>query len=158
VRVQVRIVPGGGNAAETFLAGERDREAVPLFTYHSPVRRWGLIFVGAGAFFIFAALLLFIQGILAAAMGPNAGVGALFDAFWPPLVLGAIGAALVVGGGTGLFVSWFGPSSLDDYEGPGDAPIWGRCPRCGSKNGRGASQCAQCGRPLYPSQHGRWLP
>jgi len=131
---------------------------VPLFTYRSPQRRWGLIFVGAGAFFLIAAMILFIQGILAAALGPNPGAGSIFAAFWAPFVLAAIGVALFVGGGTGLFVSWFGPSSLDDYEGPGDAPVWGRCPRCGFRNARGASECAQCNRPLYPSQHGRWLP
>ena len=118
-----------------------------LFTYRSPLRRWGLIFVGGGAALLFGALWLFVKGIVDASTG---GASAILASFLPAFVLGVIAVALIVGGGTGLFVSWFGPTSLDDYEGPGDDVIWGRCPRCGYKNGRGASACAQCGRSLPP--------
>jgi len=152
--VQVRDISVGGNAAETFLTGEADAAAVPLFTYRSPARRWGLIFVGGGAALLVGAMWLFIKGIVEA----TTTGGSIFGAFLTPFVLAVIAVALIVGGGTGLFVSWFGPTSLDDYEGPGDAPIWGRCPRCGSKNARGAVECAKCGRPLYPSQHRRVWP
>lgn len=127
---------------------------MPLWTYRSPLRRWGLVFVGAGAALLFGAVWLFIKGITDAALSG----GSIFGAFLSPLILGVIATALIVGGGTGLFVSWFGPTSLDDYEGPGDAPIWGRCPRCGHRNPRNATECAQCSRPLYPQQHRRWLP
>ena len=127
---------------------------VPLFTYRSPLRRWGLIFVLGGAALLVGAMWLFITSVIEAAM---AG-GSIFRAFLAPLVLMVIAIALIVGGGSGLWISWFGPTSLDDYEGPGDAPIWGRCPRCGHRNPRNATACAQCSRPLYPEQHNRWLP
>ena len=120
---------------------------MPLFTYRSPMRRWGLLFVGGGAALLFGAMWLFVKGIVDA----GTSGGSVFAAFLAPLVLAVIAVALIVGGGTGLFVSWFGPTSLDDYEGPGDDVIWGRCPRCGFKNARGAVECVQCRRPLYPS-------
>lgn len=115
-----------------------------LFTYRSPVRRWGLVFVGAGAALLFGSLWLFVKSIVETATGGSS----VFSAMFGPIVLAMIAVALIVGGGTGLFVSWFGPSSMDDYEGPGDDVIWGRCPRCGWKNGRGATVCAQCRRAL----------
>jgi hypothetical protein len=108
------------------------------------MRRWGLIFVGGGTALLFGSLWLFVKGIVDAATGGSS----ILAAFFAPFVLAVIAVALIVGGGTGLFVSWFGPTSLDDYEGPGDDVIWGRCPRCGHKNGRGAIACAQCGRAL----------
>jgi len=120
---------------------------VPLFTYRSPQRRWGLTLVLVGAFFIAAAMFLIILGVVNTATG---GAGSIFNAMCGPLLLAALGAALVVGGGAGLWVSWFGPSSMDDYEGPGDDVIWGRCPRCGWHNERRASACMQCGRQLPP--------
>ena len=120
---------------------------MPLFTYRSPQRRWGLTLVLVGAFFIAAAMFLIILGVVNTASG---GAASIFNAMCGPLLLAALGAALVVGGGTGLWVSWFGPSSMDDYEGPGDDVIWGRCPRCGWHNERRASACAQCGRQLPP--------
>ena len=115
-----------------------------LFTYRSPLRRWGLLFIGGGAALLVGSLWLFVRSIVAAGSGGGSVLAAMFG----PIVLAMIAIALIVGGGTGLFASWFGPTSLDDDEGPGDDAIWGRCPRCGFKNGRGAAGCAQCGRVL----------
>ena len=102
--------------------------------------------MGGGAALLFGSLWLFVKGIVDA----GSGASSVLAAFLAPLVLAVIAVALIVGGGTGLFVSWFGPTSLDDYEGPGDDVIWGRCPRCGWHNERHATACAQCSRQLPP--------
>jgi len=122
---------------------------VPLFTYRSPQRRWGLTLALLGAFLIAAAVGLSILQVVNAALG-SGGAGAILGALCGPLLIAAVGAALVIAGGTGLWMSWFGPTSMDDYEGPGDDVIWGRCPRCGWHNVRSATACAQCGRSLPP--------
>ncbi len=131
------------------MSGPTHPPGVPLFTYNSPMRRWGLIFVGGGAALLAGAMWLFVKGFVDAALS-GAGVGAILSSFFAPLVLVIVAIALIVGGGTGLFVSWFGPSSLDDYEGPGDDVIWGRCPRCGWRNERYSASCIRCGRALPP--------
>ncbi len=105
--------------------------------------------MGAGAALFFGALWLFVKGVVDAGTSGSSVLAAVFA----PFVLAVIAVALIVGGGNGLFVSWFGPASLDDYEGPGDDVIWGRCPRCGHRNAKGASACAQCGRSLPPPKH-----
>jgi len=117
---------------------------VTLFTYRSPVRRWGLLFVGGGAALFVGSLWLFVTAVVEAGQTG----GSVLAAMVAPLILALIALALIVGGGTGLFVSWFGPTSLDDDEGPGDDVIWGRCPRCGRKNAKGAPSCVQCSRSL----------
>jgi hypothetical protein len=118
---------------------------VTLFAYLSPVRRWGLIFVGAGAALLRGAVWFFIKSVVEAGTGGTS----VFAPMSGRLVVAVIAFALIVGGATGLFVSWFGPTSLDDYEGPGDEVIWGRCPRS-YRNAKGTSACAQCGRALPP--------
>ena len=122
---------------------------MPLFTYRSPQRRWGLIIVLIGAFLIMASVASLVFGVVNASLVGSGG-WSILTAMCGPLLLAAVGAALVIVGGTGLWMSWFGPTSWDDYEGPGDDVIWGRCPRCGWHNTRGATACAQCGRSLPP--------
>ena len=117
---------------------------IPLFTYRSPLRQRGLLVVGVGAALIFVAIPFFVLSLLGAGFGGRSVLAAMCG----PLLVTATGAALVALGGTGLFVSLWGPTSLDDDEGLGDAPIWCRCPRCGHKNARDATACAQCGRRL----------
>lgn len=67
------------------MAEDSEREPVPLFTYRSPVRRWGLVFVGAGAALLFASILLLAQSIV----GAGSGGGAVLAAMCGPLLVAA---------------------------------------------------------------------
>jgi len=131
------------------MARQGHGRTVTLFTYRSPQRRWGLTVALLGAFLIVVAVGMVILGVVNTAVG-GGGASAILSAMCGPLLLAAVGAALVIAGGTGLWISLWGPTSMDDYEGPGDDVIWGRCPRYGWHNIRRATACAQCGRELPP--------